>query len=92
MNTTGRTASEKRKQENKMGNTHWGGVVEDNSFGTIDILSFAVAWLRYIYNGKLSGTVAEMKTMVEYSGPSTGVFANGKPLEQKTAVKGALGC
>jgi alpha-N-arabinofuranosidase len=56
---------EKRK---KMINTHWGGVVEDNSFGTHEFLDFCeqVGCQPYI-NGNLgSGTVQEMSEWVEY--------------------------
>jgi len=56
---------EKRK---KMINTHWGGVVEDNSFGTHEFLDFCdqVGCEPYI-NGNLgSGTVQEMSEWVEY--------------------------
>ncbi|MDR1688123.1 MAG: alpha-N-arabinofuranosidase [Clostridiales bacterium] len=58
-------AKEKRK---KMINTHWGGVVEDNSFGTHEFLEFCeqVGCEPYI-NGNLgSGTVREMSEWVEY--------------------------
>jgi len=56
---------EKRK---KMINTHWGGVVEDNSFGTHEFLDFCdqVGCEPYV-NGNLgSGTVQEMSEWVEY--------------------------
>jgi len=56
---------EKRK---KMINTHWGGVVEDNSFGTHEFLDFCeqVGCKPYV-NGNLgSGTVQEMSEWVEY--------------------------
>lgn len=32
-----------KENRKKMVNTHWGGVVEDNSFGTHESLSFAVS-------------------------------------------------
>ena len=56
---------EKRK---KMINTHWGGVVEDNSFGTHEFFDFCeqVGCQPYV-NGNLgSGTVQEMSEWVEY--------------------------
>lgn len=56
---------EKRK---KMINTHWGGVVEDNSFGTHEFLELCnqIGCEPYI-NGNLgSGTVEEMSEWVEY--------------------------
>lgn len=51
-----------------MVNTHWGGVVEDNSFGTHEFLELCrqVGCEPYI-NGNLgSGTVQEMSEWVEY--------------------------
>jgi alpha-N-arabinofuranosidase len=56
---------EKRK---KMINTHWGGVVEDNSFGTHEYMELCrqLGCKTYI-NGNLgSGTVQEMSEWVEY--------------------------
>ena len=56
---------EKRK---KMINTHWGGVVEDNSFGTHEFFELCrqLGCKTYI-NGNLgSGTVQEMSEWVEY--------------------------
>jgi alpha-N-arabinofuranosidase len=52
----------------KMINTHWGGVVEDNSFGTHEFMELCrqVGCKPYI-NGNLgSGTVREMSEWVEY--------------------------
>ncbi|MDF2878140.1 MAG: alpha-N-arabinofuranosidase [Clostridia bacterium] len=52
----------------KMVNTHWGGVVEDNSFGTHEFMELCsqVGCEPYI-NGNLgSGTVQEMSEWVEY--------------------------
>lgn len=56
---------EKRK---KMINTHWGGVVEDNSFGTHEFMELCrqLGCKKYI-NGNLgSGTVQEMSEWIEY--------------------------
>ena len=56
---------EKRK---KMINTHWGGVVEDNSFGTHEFFELCrqLGCKTYV-NGNLgSGTVQEMSEWVEY--------------------------
>ena len=56
---------EKRK---KMINTHWGGVVEDNSFGTHEFFELCeqLGCEAYV-NGNLgSGTVQEMSEWVEY--------------------------
>ena len=59
-----------RSKENrkKMINTHWGGVVEDNSFGTHEFFELCrqLGCKTYI-NGNLgSGTVQEMSEWVEY--------------------------
>jgi len=56
---------EKRK---KMINTHWGGVVEDNSFGTDEFMELCrqLGCEPYV-NGNLgSGTVKEMQDWIEY--------------------------
>ena len=58
-------SKEKRK---RMINTHWGGVVEDNSFGTHEFMELCdqLQCKKYI-NGNLgSGTVQEMSEWVEY--------------------------
>lgn len=58
-------AKENRK---KMINTHWGGVVEDNSFGTHEFMELCrqLECEPYI-NGNLgSGTVQEMSEWIEY--------------------------
>ncbi|MCR5677701.1 MAG: alpha-N-arabinofuranosidase [Agathobacter sp.] len=52
----------------KMINTHWGGVVEDNSFGTYEFMELCrqLGCKTYV-NGNLgSGTVQEMSEWVEY--------------------------
>ena len=57
-----------KENRKKMINTHWGGVVEDNSFGTHEFLEFCrqVGCEPYI-NGNLgSGTVQEMSEWMEY--------------------------
>ena len=57
-----------KETRKRMVNTHWGGVVEDNSFGTHEFLEFCrqVGCEPYI-NGNLgSGTVQEMSEWVEY--------------------------
>jgi len=52
----------------KMINTHWGGVVEDNSFGTHEFLNFCelVGTEPYVCGNVGSGTVEEMSKWVEY--------------------------
>lgn len=57
-----------KESRKKMINTHWGGVVEDNSFGTHEFMELCsqLGCKTYI-NGNLgSGTVAEMSEWVEY--------------------------
>lgn len=56
---------EKRK---KMINTHWGGVVEDNSFGTHEFMELCnqLGCETYINGNVGSGTVREMSEWVEY--------------------------
>ncbi len=56
---------EKRK---KMINTHWGGVVEDNSFGTHEFFELAkqLGCKTYVNANLGSGTVREMSEWVEY--------------------------
>lgn len=52
----------------RMINTNWGGVVEDNSFGTHEFLEFCrqVGCEPYINGNVGSGTVQEMSEWVEY--------------------------
>ena len=52
----------------KMINTHWGGVVEDNSFGTHEFLNLCelLGTEPYICGNVGSGTVEEMAKWVEY--------------------------
>ncbi|MDL2301441.1 alpha-N-arabinofuranosidase [Lachnospiraceae bacterium OttesenSCG-928-D06] len=57
-----------KENRKKMINTHWGGVVEDNSFGTHEFMELCkqIGAKTYI-NGNLgSGTVQEMSEWVEY--------------------------
>ena len=57
-----------RENRKKMINTHWGGVVEDNSFGTHEFMELCsqLGCKAYI-NGNLgSGTVQEMSEWIEY--------------------------
>jgi alpha-N-arabinofuranosidase len=57
-----------RAQRPKMINTHWGGVVEDNSFGTHEFLDFCeqIGTQPYVCGNVGSGTVQEMMEWVEY--------------------------
>ncbi|MBE0601557.1 MAG: alpha-N-arabinofuranosidase [Firmicutes bacterium] len=75
-----------REARKRMVNTHWGGVVEDNSFGTHEFMELCrqIGCEPYV-NGNLgSGTIREMAEWVEYcnsDGDSTVVrrrWANGQ--------------
>jgi alpha-N-arabinofuranosidase len=57
-----------RENRPKMVNTHWGGVVEDNSFGTHEFLDLCdqVGCEPYICGNLGSGSVEEMSKWVEY--------------------------
>ena len=57
-----------REKRAKMINTHWGGVVEDNSFGTNEFLNFCelIGTEPYICGNLGSGSVEEMSKWVEY--------------------------
>ena len=52
----------------KMINTHWGGVVEDNSFGTHEFMELCrqLGCKNYVNGNVGSGTVQEMSEWVEY--------------------------
>lgn len=57
-----------RSERPKMINTHWGGVVEDNSFGTHEFLDLCeqLGTEPYICGNVGSGSVEEMSQWVEY--------------------------
>lgn len=57
-----------RDQRPKMINTNWGGVVEDNGFGTHEFMDFCgqVGCEPYLTGNLGSGTVQEMSEWVEY--------------------------
>ena len=57
-----------RSKRPKMVNTHWGGVTEDNSFGTHEFLQLCdlLGTEPYIAGNVGSGTVEEMSKWVEY--------------------------
>ncbi|MCL2203756.1 MAG: alpha-N-arabinofuranosidase [Defluviitaleaceae bacterium] len=73
---------EKRK---KMVNTHWGGVVEDNSFGTHEFMELCrqLDCEPYINGNVGSGTVQEMSEWVEYL-----TFDGTSPMAQLRAENG----
>lgn len=56
------------EQRKRMINTHWGGVLEDNSFGTHEFLGLCetLGCKPYINGNVGSGTVQEMSEWVEY--------------------------
>lgn len=58
----------KNENRKKMINTHWGGVVEDNSFGTHEFFELCsqLGCDAYINGNVGSGTVQEMSEWVEY--------------------------
>lgn len=57
-----------KSSRKKMINTHWGGLVEDNSFGTHEFMEFCrqVGCEPYINGNVGSGTVQEMSEWMEY--------------------------
>src|SRR5690554_4548914 len=57
-----------REERPKMINTHWGGVVEDNSFGTHEFLDLCeqLGTEPFISGNVGSGTVEEMSKWIEY--------------------------
>lgn len=57
-----------KESRKKMINTHWGGVVEDNSFGTHEFFELCeqIGCEAYITGNVGSGTVQEMNEWVEY--------------------------
>ncbi len=57
-----------KSERKKMVNTNWGGVVEDNSFGTHEFMEFCelVGCEPYISGNVGSGTVRELSEWVEY--------------------------
>lgn len=57
-----------KSSRKKMINTHWGGVVEDNSFGTHEFMRLCelVGCQPYIAGNLGSGTVEELSNWIEY--------------------------
>lgn len=57
-----------KKNRKRMINTHWGGVLEDNSFGTHEFMELCrqLECKTYINGNMGSGTVQEMSEWVEY--------------------------
>lgn len=74
-----------KENRKKMINTHWGGVVEDNSFGTHEFFELCrqLGCKTYV-NGNLgSGTVREMSEWVEYI-----TFNGVSPMLENSCVNG----
>lgn len=69
----------------KMINTHWGGVVEDNRFGTHEFMELCdqVGCEPYINGNVGSGTVQEMSEWVEYM-----TFDGVSPMAEMRSVNG----
>jgi alpha-N-arabinofuranosidase len=76
-----------KETRKKMVNTHWGGVTEDNSFGTHEFMELCrqLGCKTYI-NGNLgSGTVQEMSEWVEYM-----TFAGVSPMADLRGKNGSV--
>ncbi len=74
-----------RQQRPAMLNTHWGGVTEDNSFGTHEFLDLCdqLGCEPYICGNVGSGTVREMQQWVEYL-----TFAGHSPMADLRRANG----
>ena len=77
-----------KETRKKMVNTHWGGVVEDNSFGTHEFLELCrqVGCEPYINGNVGSGTVQEMSEWMEYM-----TFDGVSPMADLRAENGHAG-
>jgi len=68
-----------KENRKKMYNSHWGGVVEDNSFGTHEFFELCrqLGCEPYVNGNVGSGTVQEMQEWVEYmTSPAVSPMAN----------------
>lgn len=74
-----------KEQRKKMINTHWGGVLEDNSFGTHEYFELCrqLGCKTYINGNVGSGTVQEMSEWVEYM-----TFDGGSPMADLRKTNG----
>ncbi len=74
-----------RGERKRMVNTHWGGVVEDNSFGTHEFMELCrqIGCEPYITMNVGSGTVQEMAEWVEYL-----TFDGESPMARLRAANG----
>lgn len=75
-----------KENRKKMINTHWGGVVEDNSFGTHEYFELCrqLGCDTYINGNVGSGTVQEMNEWVEYM-----TFGGLSPMSELRKANGA---
>ncbi len=74
-----------KETRKKMINTNWGGVVEDNSFGTHEFFELCdqIGCKTYVNGNVGSGTVQEMSEWVEYM-----TFDGESPLAQQRRANG----
>ena len=74
-----------RSERKRMVNTHWGGVVEDNSFGTHEFMELCaqIGCEPYVNGNVGSGTVQEMADWVEYM-----TFDGDSPMARLRAENG----
>ena len=75
-----------KESRKKMINTHWGGVVEDNSFGTHEFFELCrqVGCEPYVNGNVGSGSVQEMNEWIEYM-----TFDGLSPLAKQRAENGS---
>ena len=81
-----------KENRKKMINTHWGGVTEDNSFGTHEFFELCeqIGCKTYINGNVGSGTVQEMSEWVEYM-TFDGGYPHGGPTPEKWQRKSLEG-
>ena len=74
-----------KENRKRMINTHWGGVIEDNSFGTHEFFELCrqLGCKTYVNGNVGSGTVREMSEWVEYM-----TFGGVSPLAEERARNG----
>ena len=74
-----------KETRKKMINTHWGGVIEDNSFGTHEFFELCrqLGCKTYVNGNVGSGSVREMSEWVEYM-----TFGGVSPLAEERAKNG----
>ncbi len=74
-----------KEERKRMVNTHWGGVVEDNSFGTHEFMDLCelLECKAYVNGNVGSGTIQEMQEWVEYM-----TFDGDSPMARLRAKNG----